>query len=137
MFDRQTILFSLSQGFGLLVVTLAAFLVSLYRGQGEMDARAISFTTLVVGNITLIWANRSRSRTIPEILRLRNKALWVVTAGTLLVLACVLYVPWVRDLFQFSTLHLEDVAVCLVLGLSSVTWFEIAKLRSRSGPAFR
>ena len=85
MFNRETILFSLFQGLGLLVIALAAFLISLYRGQGAVDARTISFTTLIVGNITLIWSNRSQTRTIPEILRTPNGPLWAVTGGTLLV----------------------------------------------------
>jgi Ca2+-transporting ATPase len=131
MFDRKTIRFVLLQGFGLFLVTLGAFLVSLYRGQGELDARAISFTTLVLGNLVVIWSNRSRTRTVLEMLRSRNFPLWAITAGSLLLLATVLYVPSIRDLLQFSTLHVEDLAVCSVLALLSVAWFETLKLRSR------
>ena len=131
MFDRKTIRFVLLQGFGLFLVTLGAFMVSLYRGQGELDARAISFTTLVLGNLVVIWANRSRTRTVLEMLRSRNIPLWGITAGALLLLALVLYIPSVRHLFQFSTLHLDDLVVCTALALISVTWFEMLKLRNR------
>src|SRR4029079_7135933 len=68
LFDAQTVWFGFLQGLSLFVVTLAAFLISLYRGQGEMDARTISFATLVLGNLALIWANRSRTRIIPSML---------------------------------------------------------------------
>jgi Ca2+-transporting ATPase len=132
MFDRKTIAFGLSQGFVLLIVSLTAFLISLYRGQGEFDARAISFTTLVLGNLALIWTNRSRTRTIPEVLRSPNIALWMITAGTLLFLSASLYLPWARSLFQFSTLHPNDLATCIVLALASVTWFEAAKVVRRA-----
>jgi Ca2+-transporting ATPase len=132
MFSKATIFSALAQGFGLLIITLAAFLTSLYRGQGELDARAISFTTLVLGNLALIWANRSRTRTILEILRIRNVSLIVITGATLVLLAAVLYVPSLRDLFQFSTLHANDVAICIVLALLTVTWIEVRKLRARS-----
>jgi Ca2+-transporting ATPase len=54
MFDRKTISFGLLQGFLLFLVILGAFLISLWRGQGEYDARAISFSTLVLGNLALI-----------------------------------------------------------------------------------
>jgi Ca2+-transporting ATPase len=54
MFDRKTLAVGLIQGMMLLLVTIAAFVISLYRGQGEHDARAISFTTLVLGNLALI-----------------------------------------------------------------------------------
>jgi Ca2+-transporting ATPase len=132
MFSKATIFSALAQGFGLFIITLAAFLMSLYRGQGELDARAISFTTLVLGNLALIWANRSRTRTIVEILRVRNVPLIVITGATLLLLATVLYVPSLRELFQFSTLHVNDVAICIALALLTVTWIEVRKLRARS-----
>jgi P-type Ca2+ transporter type 2C len=131
MFDRKTITTGLLQGFMLFVVTIGAFLISLYRGQGELDARAISFTTLVLGNLALIWTNRSRTRTIPELLGSRNAALWAITAGAVSFLALVLYIPGARDLFQFSTLHVDDLAVCIFLVLISVTWFEAAKVFAR------
>src|SRR5215813_9617830 len=131
MFDRKTITMGLLQGLMLFIVTISAFLISLYRGQGELDARAISFTTLVLGNLALIWTNRSLTRTIPELLRSRNAALWAITAGAISFLALVLYVPGARELFQFSTLHVNDLAVCVLLVLISVTWFEAAKIFAR------
>jgi Ca2+-transporting ATPase len=51
MFDKTTLGNSLWQGLTLFAVTLGAFVISLYRGQGEQDARAISFTALVLGNL--------------------------------------------------------------------------------------
>src|SRR5262245_54738690 len=131
LFDRRMITSARFQGLLLFAMTLGAFLISLYRGQGEVDARAISFTTLVLGNIALIWANRSRTRTIPEMLRSRNIPLWAVTVSALALLAVVLYVPAIRDLFQFSTLHLNDIAVCAALALASITGIEAAKLIRR------
>jgi Ca2+-transporting ATPase len=131
MFDAQTISFGLLQGSVLFLVTVCAFLVSLWRGQGELDARAISFTTLVLGNLALIWTNRSRTRTIPELLRSRNVALSAITVGAMGLLALTLYLPAARDLFQFSTLHLNDVTVCVLLAITSVTWFEIVKVVNR------
>ncbi len=132
MFDKRTIALAVIQGLWLFLFTLGAFLISLYRGQDESDARAISFTTLVFGNLTLIWANRSRTRTILEMVRSRNTPLWTVTAGALLLLAAVLYIPSARDVFQFSLLHIEDIAVSAALALLSVTWIEVMKLRRRN-----
>ncbi len=129
MFDRHMIRSALLQGSTLFAVTLGAFVISLYRGQSEQDARAISFTTLVLGNLALIWVNRSRTRTIPEMLLLPNRPLWAITAGALLLLATVLYVPSIRVLFQFSFLHLNDLMLSAIVAMLSVTWIEIRKLR--------
>jgi Ca2+-transporting ATPase len=132
IFDKSTIRSAAFQGFSLFFVAITAFLISLYRGQGEYDARAISFTTLVLGNLALIWANRSASRTIPEMIRARNYPLWTITGGALLVLATILYVPSIRDVFQFSTLHLNDIVICVLLAMFSVTGIELRKLLGRN-----
>jgi Ca2+-transporting ATPase len=84
--------------------------MGLYRGQGEQDARAISFTTLVLGNLVLIWANRSLTRTIPKCY-VRQISSVGDNGGRLSFLGIVLYVPAARELFQFSVLHVNDLAV--------------------------
>jgi len=58
-------------------------------------------------------------------------------AGVALLLL-VLYVPPLRELFHFSALHLDDLAICLGAGLLSVLWFEGFKaLRGRRGATRR
>lgn len=131
LFSRDLILPSLVQGVVVFGIVLAVFLIALYRGQGERDARALTFTTLIFANLGLILVNRSWSRTIVEGLRSPNKALWWVIAGALLILAIVLYVPYVRELFRFSFLHPLDLAICFGAGIVSIVWFEGWKLWQR------
>ena len=139
LFDRSTVVLGLLQGAGLLLAVLVTFVFSMRSGHTSEDARAIAFTTLVVGNLALIWANRSAVKTVLESRENRNPALWLVTLGTMTTLFAVLYVPYLRILFQFSVLHLNDLAVALVLGSISITWFEVLKLvrRARGQPASR
>jgi Ca2+-transporting ATPase len=133
MFDAAMFRIALWQGLTLFGITISAFVVSLYRGQGELDARAISFTALVLGNLALIWTNRSRTKTVVELMTSRNVPLWGITIGTLMVLALVLYLPKARELFQFSILHPNDIAVCVLLAATIIVLFEGVKvLRRRS-----
>ena len=132
LFDRSTVLLGLLQGAGLLLAVLVTFVFSMRSGHTSEDARAIAFTTLVVGNVALIWANRSAVKTVLESRENRNPALWLVTLGTMATLFAVLYVPYLRILFQFSVLHLNDLAAALVLGSISITWFEVLKLVRRA-----
>jgi Ca2+-transporting ATPase len=118
----------LLQGFSVLVIVAAVFVVALLRGQGEQDARTLSFTTLIFANIGLILTNRSWSATIPSTMRSPNAALWWVLAGALLFLAAALYFPFLRDLFHFSTLHFMDLVICLAAGVISILWFEGFKI---------
>lgn len=60
-------------------------------------------------------------------LRTPNPALWWVFGGTLFFLALVLYVPGLRDPFHFSTLHLNDLGLCVGGGILSILWFEVMK----------
>lgn len=131
LFDRSTLLIGLLQGVGLFLAVLVTFAFSMRLGHTSEDARAIAFSTLVVGNVVLIWANRSTSKTVLETRLSRNPALWLVTLGTTATLFVVLYVPYLRMLFQFSVLHLNDLAVALSLGCISITWFEVGKLIRR------
>ena len=131
LFGSGTVWTGLLQGIGVFVAVLVAFGVALHRGQSADEARAIAFTTLVVGNLALIWANRSTTRAIYRTFALRNRALWAVTIGSLTTLLVILYLPQGRALFGFSFLHLIDLAVAFGLGLLTIGWCEILKLARR------
>ncbi|MDR9900052.1 cation-translocating P-type ATPase C-terminal domain-containing protein [Aetokthonos hydrillicola Thurmond2011] len=88
----------------------------------------MAFTTLIVSNLSMILSNRSWSRTIPEMLRSPNPALWWVIGGGIVFLGLVLYIPVLRHLFRFSFLHFEDLLVSLVSGVFSILWFEVLKI---------
>ena len=131
LFSRQMLGVALLQGTGILLVLLAVFVTALYRGQGELDARALTFTTLIIANLSLILTNRSWSRTIGDTLQTPNIALWWVLWGALFFLCAVLYSPILRHLFRFSLLHPIDIAICLIAGSVSIIWFEILKVLNR------
>ena len=130
LFGARLVGLSLLQGASVLLIVLAVFLVSLYRWQNESEARALTFGTLIVANIGLIFSNRSADLTMTGMLRTPNRALWWVVGSALALLAVVFYVPPVRALFRMATLHGVDVAVCVAAGVLSVAWFDLAKLVS-------
>ncbi|MBI5783511.1 MAG: cation-translocating P-type ATPase [Gammaproteobacteria bacterium] len=127
LFDRRTVLLGLLQGLGVLIIVFAIYAVALQRGLGEAEARALTFTALVAGNLALILTNRSWSRSGFAMLRAPNPALWWVTSGTLVVLALTLSVPVLRDLFRFATLSAADFAFSITAGAAGVLWFELFK----------
>jgi Ca2+-transporting ATPase len=133
IFSSRNILLSLVQGVGALLCVLVVFVIALYRGQGDLDARALAFVTLILANLGLIWTNRSRTRTVMETLLSPNAALWWVTISALIFLSLVLYVPFLRELFQFSMLHALDIAICFGAAALSVFMVDYWKLRHRLG----
>jgi len=128
LFGGRLLGLGLLQGASGLLIVLAIYISALRGWLNATDATALSFTTLVVANLGLIFANRSWTRTIWATLRVPNTALWSIIGGTLFFLGLVLYVPFLRDVFHFSTLHLNDLALCLAGGFASVIWFEALKL---------
>ncbi len=128
VFSRRLVTISLIQGAVVLASILAVFIISRALGQGELHARAMCFTTLIVANLGLILTNRSWSRTILATLSTRNVALWIVTAGATAFLGLVLYIPFLRRLFHFAALSAQDLVVCFAAGIASILWFEAWKL---------
>jgi Ca2+-transporting ATPase len=127
LFGKKTLMISLLQGLGILVIILAIFVTALYRGQGELDARALTFTTLILANLALIVSARTTSRTDISTIKSPNIALWWVIGGALVFLGLVLYTTTLRNLFRFSFLHPIDLAICLTAGILCLLWFEQLK----------
>jgi len=135
LFDRRTVVFSLLQGAGVLLVTLGVLVRSLLGGLPEEDVRVLTFATLVLADLGLILANRSVSRSIFAVLLPRNTALGLVAGGAALLLLAVVLVPGLRDLFHFGVLHPDDVAVIVAAALLALIWLEVLRLiRLRLGP---
>ncbi len=130
VFSRRMIGVSLAQGFGVLVAVLAVYLWSaLSYGPAGADAvRALTFATLVIGNLGLIFVNRSWTHSIIGGLKYKNKALWYVTGGTVGAIALLFAFPATLGLFQFDLPPLGDFLIAAGAGLLSVVWFEIYKV---------
>lgn len=131
LFGAHLVGLSILQGASVLLIVLGVFVVALYRGLQEDDARALTFTTLIVANFGLIFSNRSWRHTIWETLGAPNRALWWVVGGGLVLLVVVLYVPAVRELFRMAKQHSIDIAISVVAGFSSILWFEAIKVLTR------
>jgi len=131
LFGKKIIGLSLLQGLSVLAIVMAVFVIALSRGQGEQDARALSFSTLIVANLCLILTNLSWSRTVFSTLRSSHAAVWLVVSGGIIFLGLVLYVPFLRSLFRFPTLHPLDLLICLAAGVLSTIWFEFLKIVSK------
>ncbi|MCX6999166.1 MAG: cation-translocating P-type ATPase [Candidatus Sumerlaeota bacterium] len=128
LFSKNVMAIGALQGLSVLIMVLLVYVISLYRAQSEMEARALTFTTLIIANLCLILTNRSWSRTILKMLRAPNDALWWVVGGAAVFLALVLYVPFLRNLFRFSYMHAVDIFICLGAGVMSIIWFEGLKV---------
>jgi Ca2+-transporting ATPase len=128
LFNKRALYLSFLQGLSVLFIVFAVFLYTLVVGRNEGDARTITFTALVVANLMLILINLSWSRSLLRTIKTPNSSMWWVIGGAFVSLIAVLYVPFLRNLFHFSVLHFNDLAMAVIAGMSSVVWFEALKL---------
>ncbi len=129
LFGRAMILSGLIQGLGILAVVVTIYAVMLTKGYGETVARMIAFVCMVIGNLGLIFANRSWNQSILKTIRIPNKALWWVTGGAVIFLALILNIPFLRDLFKFAPLNRWELALIALAGFTSVLIAESIKIK--------
>jgi len=132
--NRRIVTVSLLQGFMVLAITVLLYGLNL--GRDAAYARTITFVTLVLANLGLIFANRFRSAHLLASFGHPNTALRVIMAATGVLLVAVVYIPVLRNLFRFGTLGPLDWLVCLGAALATILWSEAVKfLAERTGRA--
>lgn len=127
-FGANKIWLSCSQGIGILVIVFAVYLIGLKINYSEHEVRALAFTTLIAANIAVILSNRSWTRNIFQILATSNKTVKWVVGGASIFLVLILNVPFLLTLFQFEKISFIEALGCIVLGFSSIVWFEMYKV---------
>lgn len=127
-FGTNKILLSCMQGIGILVISLLIYFYGLSAGHEENEMRAMTFTTLIAGNIAVILSNRSWTQNIFRILLTPNRSVKWVVGGAVFFLIIIFNVPFLLDLFQFQKLSYINMLISASAGFASVIWFEIYKI---------
>jgi Ca2+-transporting ATPase len=127
LFSRRWIGWSLLQGLFAFVLVAIIFLVALRRGMPETEVRALTFFSLVVAIVSLIFVNRSFSGSLVTALRRPNPALGAVLLAVAAVLSLSLLWPLARALFRFGPLHVDDLAVTIGAGAVLLLLLEVVK----------
>jgi Ca2+-transporting ATPase len=126
-FGYKKIILSCMQGVGILIFVMGIYLFSYYSGHTEGQVRAMSFITLIAANIAFIMSNRSWTRSIFELLTIRNKAAAWVIGGAILFMILIMNFPFFLKMFPFEKPGITDTLICIAAGLLTITWFEVYK----------
>ena len=104
------------------------------QGNNETDIRTVIFITLLFSNIFLTLINRSFQYSVFKTLTYKNNLVPLIIGITLLLIAALLYVPFIRNIFRLNPLSLTAIATCVFVAILSTLWIEIWKLlKHRSG----
>jgi Ca2+-transporting ATPase len=137
LFSRKVVVTSVLMGIIVLLITLSIYGFSLRQGRGVLEARSLTFIALVISNLGLILTNRVWASNIFTSWRYLNTPLLIIIAATLVLLGLVIYLPFLRDLFDFATLQPGDLAVSVIAGIIGIICFEgvkyLARLMGRKG----
>ncbi len=110
-------------GFGMVALI---YVIALYRGMPENEARAIGFFSLILTIFSLVLVNRSFSASLVSALRRPNAALAWILLVIATVLTSILLWPAAAALFRFGPLQGDDLlltfaaAATLLLGLEAL-----------------
>ncbi|MDD2544688.1 MAG: cation-translocating P-type ATPase [Burkholderiaceae bacterium] len=120
--DRGTVLWGLFQGLVALGAVLGLFMLAWLREADEASARGLAFTGLLLINVGLVLANRSRHHSLWHSLRTPNAPARWVALGAGVFLTAIFAIPALRTLFRVAPLHASDwgwvaLAVLGTLGL--------------------
>jgi Ca2+-transporting ATPase len=127
LFSGPMIVWGLFQGALTLAVVGAIFILSLRRGMPENEVRALTFFSLVISIVALIFVNRSNSASLIAALSRPNRALALVLPVVVATLAATLMWTQARELFRFGPLHPNDLALSLGAGLLVMVVLELLK----------
>ena len=114
IFDKSILLLGVKQGLVLLAWVLFVYWFAQKNGFDSEQARTLTFTAMIMGDIWLILINRSWSRSFFKSLIQPNRILWSVLAATIAVLIIGIFVPAVRTLFHFGAVSWGYVIISIV-----------------------
>jgi Ca2+-transporting ATPase len=135
-FGAKKIFLSCMQGISILTFVMAIYLFGYFSGHTDGQIRAMSFMTLITANISVIMSNRSWTRSIFEVLTIRNKAVGWVVGGAIFFMILIMNIPFCLQLFQFEKIEITDSMICIAAGLLTITWFEVYKAIKTKTPKF-
>ena len=134
-FSGKELTTSIIQGLMIAAGTLLVYQYSVYEGFSESLTRTMVFTVLIVSNIFLTLVNRSFYYSIFTTLKYKNNLILLIISITIIITALLLYIPVFTKFFEFETINLSQLAICIGIGFTSVIWYEIVKFIKRKKSA--
>jgi len=127
LFTPAELLLSIVQGVVIAACTLALYYYFMNRGSGIEEVRTVVFTTIILSNMFLTFANRSFSQNIFHTIRYKNSLAPFVLIISAVFIAGLYYLPPVKDLFELSQISMNVFLLCLGVAFAAVMWFEVYK----------
>jgi P-type Ca2+ transporter type 2C len=130
-FNWKELSMSILQGVMITAGTLFVYQYAVTNGYDEALTRTMTFTVLIAANIFLTLINRSFYYSIFTTLMYKNNLVLLIISLTVALVGLILFVPALTTFFEFETLNITQLGICVGIGFISVIWFEGVKLYKR------
>jgi P-type Ca2+ transporter type 2C len=127
LFAKEELLISVVQGIIIATGVMVLYYYFMENGADLKQIRNIVFTSLILSNIFLTFANCSFTKTIFYTIRYKNNLapfIIIVSAG---FLAAIHFIPGIRNLFQLAVIGPGQFLLCAGVAFAGVMWFEVYK----------
>ncbi|XFA98300.1 calcium-translocating P-type ATPase, PMCA-type [Candidatus Izemoplasma sp. B36] len=130
--NRPTLIKVIVQGLGLMIAALISFKVGLIMAEnGNADlvqARTMIFVTVVFGELFRTYSARSETKFIFQSNPFANKAVNYAVFLSVALIAMLVYVPALANIFSIEALTLEEAIVAISLGFIPMLFGELTKV---------
>ena len=128
--DRKMIVGVSLQSLAVGGASLAAYITALYvyGTEGILNARTITFATLITSELLRAHSSRSQSHTLYKIGLFSNKTMVLASLGAFMLLLAVIYLPFMNLVFYTFPLGAEDWRIVLLFAFIPLAVGELSKL---------
>jgi Ca2+-transporting ATPase len=127
LFQQDELLISIIQGLLIATGVLWLYYFSMYLGDQPDETRTIVFTTLIISNIFLTFANRSFTENFTRTIHYKNSlAPWILLISVAFLAVLHLVSP-IREIFGLTPLPAARLLLCIGVAFITVAWFEVYK----------
>jgi Ca2+-transporting ATPase len=130
-FNARELTTSIIQGLVITLGILAVYQFALQQGSSENTIRTMVFLTLIAANIVLTLVNRSFFYSVITTSSYKNNLVPVIILITSMLMALLLFVTPLRNLFKFEKLNTMQLGISIASGFISVIWYEAVKFLKR------
>ena len=127
-FGKRKISMSLLKGFVLLLAVCLIYFFCLRQGLSHSETRAVSFLTLVLGNLFLILTSLSDSRVFLSVFKEKNYAAWLILIVSIVLSAIIYLQPEMKRLFDFEVPEIHHFISSIIAAFTALIIFELIKL---------
>ena len=127
LLSASVIMWGLMQGALAFIVLAIVYLLAAHTDMPDGDVRELTFVSLVLVNLALVWVNRSYAASLASLFTRANAAfLWIGLAAIAVIAVAVTWPP-AEGLFGFGAFHGHDLAISIFAAVVMIGALEIIK----------